>query len=77
MASAGSWLLLKSLQLPSSSRCSPAMKSQLAIKFPEEMTMNPLTKIARERATPEPKAQNYLIAIICGLVLGAMLGVSV
>lgn len=39
--------------------------------------MNPLTKIARERATPEPKAQNYLIAVICGLVLGIMLGVAV
>lgn len=39
--------------------------------------MNPLTKIARERATPEPKAQNYLIAITCGLILGVMLGVAV
>ena len=39
--------------------------------------MNPLTKIARARATPEPKAQNYLIAIICGLVLGIMLGIAV
>lgn len=39
--------------------------------------MNPLTKIARERATPESKAQNYLIAALCGLVLGIMLGVAV
>lgn len=39
--------------------------------------MNPLTKIVRERATSELKAQNYLIAALCGLVLGIMLGVAV
>lgn len=39
--------------------------------------MNQLTKIAVQRTTPERKLQNYLIAIICGLVLGTMLGMAV
>ena len=39
--------------------------------------MNALTKAAIERTVGHSKIQNYAIAIICGVILGVMLGVAV
>lgn len=39
--------------------------------------MNPLTKVACERVSQERKWLNYLIAGVCGIIIGVMLGVSI